>query len=199
MKSFKLIAILFLAASIFACSSDDDNHQPNPDTNYFTYNGNIFSLKDGVIENAGNNDAEDGSNTYYIGFSTAELFETNNGNFFPEKNLFSIVNFNLVSQDGHKPKTGVYNYNEDYHIDYTYKDGISFINLNIDWDQYDGGEIDLDDENVSWDDIVLVEGGTVEVNQSGNTYEVNFELLMNNQKTIKGNYTGPLKTKIQAE
>lgn len=192
MKFFKLAAFLFLATAFIACSSDDD-HQSTPNSNYFTYNGNTYSLKDGVIQNGGTSESADQSHTYYVAFSTDDLELHQSGIYLPTENSFSIVNVNLISDDDHKPRTGTYNYNEDYPIKFTFKDGISFINAQVDWDQIPDGEIDLNEDDFEWEDRLFVKGGTVKVKQSGNVYEVDFDLVMDNNKKIKGNYTGALK------
>src|SRR5699024_12469354 len=81
-----------------------------------------------------------------------------------------------------------YNYN----IDFTVNDGIALLDIEVDWDEVDPGTIDLDDPHVSWDAIVVIDSGEIEVHESGSTYDIDFEFTMNNNKKLKGNYTGPL-------
>ena len=195
MKTLKYLAVVCFLSIFVACSSDDDNNN-NDDgpaaMGTFTYNGKTYQLTTGVIENEGEGYGDYDSIEYLISFTTSELGKDDEGDFYPTDDKFSIIDFSLFSENGEKPKVGTYHFDSDNNVDFTFDYVTALINVEVDWDEVDPGAIDLDDPNVSIEDLTSAKSGTIEIHESGETYDIDFEFTMYNNKKIKGNYTGDL-------
>src|SRR5699024_10513254 len=195
MKTLKFLALFCFLAAFTACSSDDDNndHDGPASMNTFTYNGKTYQLSTGILEKEDDGEySDDGCTEFYLSLTTSELNEDDEGELFPSDDKFSIISFNLFSKEAGDIEPGVYHFNDNYNIEFTFNDGIALLDIEVDWDEVDPGTIDLDDPHVSWDAIVVIDSGEIEVHESGSTYDIDFEFTMNNNKKLKGNYTGPL-------
>lgn len=197
MKKLKFLALVCFLAVFTACSSDDDNNNDNDGPagmNSFTYNGKTYQLSSGIIEKEDEGDySDDGSTEFYLSLTTSELSEDEDGELYTSDDEFSIISFNLFSKGTGDIEPGVYHFNDDYNIEFTFDDGIALLDVEVDWDEVDPGIIDLDDPNVSWGAILGIDSGEIEVHESGSTYDIDFEFTMINNKKIKGNYTGSLE------
>ncbi|HLS30484.1 MAG TPA: hypothetical protein VK021_06480 [Flavobacteriaceae bacterium] len=186
MKTIKHFALFLFLACFVACSSDDDNKSDSgkSGSGSFSYKGKTYDLKSGIIENDGNYWSDDNSTEYYITLITSGLLLDQIGEPIPSENKFSLIDFNLFSQNADKPKPGVYNFNDDDYINFTFEEAEAVINM-----VYNPEE----DETIGdFEEFVYANSGKIELHQSGNTYEMDFEFTMNNGEKLTGHYKGEL-------
>lgn len=185
MKTLKHLALFLILASFVACSSDDDN---NTDTGEygvgsFSYKEKTYDFKGGIIENDGTYWSDDNSTEYYITLVTSGLIFDQEGEPVPQDDEISLVDFNIFSEDANKPKPGVYNFSPNNYVNYTFEEAGAIINLIFN---------PMNDGEGEYDELVYANSGQVELHQSGNTYEMDFEFTMNNGEELTGYYKGQL-------
>lgn len=178
MKTLKYFALLCAFVCFTACSSDDNSSKSAK--NHFTYKGKTYELKAGIIEKDGTDWSDDGSMEYYITLATTKINVDSNNEVYPTEYIFSLIDFNLFSKNSNQPKTGSYNYNEEYSIDFTFDNG--GVGLDVNWE---------DDDDM--DEVYLdITSGNVELHKSGSTYKMDFDFRTNTGEVVKGHYEGNL-------
>lgn len=185
MKILKPFALFLFLVCFVACSSDDDNNSPANETGTgsFLYKGKTYDLKAGVLETEVGSWTDDNSTEYYITLVTSELIPDQAGEPIFQDNKISGIDFNLFSE-GDKPQPGVYNLDYDQNIEYTFDEAIAVINM-----VYNPKEGETQGD---YDESVYANSGQIELHQSGNTYEMDFEFTMNNGEELTGYYKGEL-------
>lgn len=194
MKTVKYFALFLFLTCFVACGSDDDNKGDVQESGAgsFSYDGETYNLKAGIIDNDGTDWSDDNSTEYYFTLFTSELNFDQDGDPIPKDNKLSLLDFNLFSQDANKPKTGLYNFDEDDNVNYTIEDASAIINLTF-------NTVDGDLEIGDFDELIYATAGKVELHQSGSTYEMDFEFTMTNftmtnSKVLTGHYKGKMLT-----
>lgn len=192
MKHFKTICLICAVIFSFtACSSDDNDNtwgdQPDHSENYMEYNGTRFPLVFGVVEHFGTGEADDNSYQYALSFSTSDFSENEEGDLVPDDSILSLIGFNVYSSNGTQPEPGEYDFAEEEVINFTFEDGFGFINLN-----YDSISDGTDIEDMEFEQLISIKSGTIKILQSGDTYEVEMNLINYNNKPIAGYYKGEL-------
>lgn len=192
MKTLKYFALFCLLACFVACSSDDDKGGDSiggKGSGSFKYDGKTYTLKTGFIDNEGNDWSDDNSTEFYFDFFTTEIIiDPTSQMVMPKDNKFSALSFNLFSSDGDKPKVGTYDFNDYYNVKNTFDEADAIINI-----KWNSDNVDEDGDIIGdFDEIVYATGGTIKVKKSGSKYDMEFEFMMNNNKTLKGSYNGEL-------
>lgn len=184
MKKLKFFAFLCILVSFAACSSDDNGDStPTNSSSKFVYNGDEYPLKTGAIENDSEEWSDDGSTNYYITLASTELSLDDEGELIPQDDVLSLIELDIYSKDSSKPKTGQYTFNEDHELDYTIEGFFGIINLKYNPDE---------DSDSEFDEMLMGQSGTVDILQSGSTYEIEFEFTNYNGKLVSGYYKGSL-------
>lgn len=198
MKHFKAIFLICTAVFAFtACSSDDNDNnwgdQPDHSENYIEFNGETYPLKFGVIESEGNNESDDESYEYNISFATTVFSEDEEGNWVPEENILSLIGFEVYSDNPLLPETGEYDFTEEELVNFTFASGIGFINL--DFESIANGE---DLEDTDFEQLISIKSGTIKILQTGETYEIEMNLINYNGKPVVGYYKGELTPIVES-
>lgn len=181
MKTLKFLALFCFLATFVACSSDDDKGGSSAiggeGSGTFSFDGKNYNLKMGLVYNEGTNYSEDGSTEFEITLMTTTFHEVE-GNLIPKDEKISILDFTIYSEDGSKPKVGTYDFDDFAFTKNTLEDAELLLDYN--W---------MTDMELGY---YYADDGTFTVKKSGNTYELEFEILMNNNKTLTGSYKGKL-------
>lgn len=190
MKKLKYFALCLFLACFVACSSDDDKGGDTiggKGSGSFKYNGKTYTLKSGFMDNDGNEWSDDNSTEFYFTFLTTTLnIDPSNQTLSPQDDKFSVVSFNLFSEESAKPKTGSYAFNEYYNIKNTFEEADAIINAK--WSTNANG----DEYIQEFDEIIYAVSGEIKINKSGSKYDLEFDFTMNNNKNLKGSYKGEL-------
>lgn len=188
MKTFRLGVLLSLLVLLgVGCSSDDNSTKDDSfsEVGYFTFDGKEYSLKAGIIHNEEDFWSDDGSTEYEISLLSTEVILASDGDIIPIDTIFSGLEFVVFSEDDSKPKTGRYLFNEEENKNFTCSDMYGFINVDYNLDDEESDDDDFEE------DIDAIEG-YIEILQSGEIYELEFEFENYDGKPIKGYYKGAL-------
>ncbi|MGV3762831.1 hypothetical protein [Parapedobacter sp.] len=166
-----VFTLLFISTTILSCSKDKDEVGPVIDAkNELTYNGQTFPLNYGAID-----DYEyDGSHTNYEFHLFHIISETDPVvptylyiDLFSPNDSFKGGTFHYIDTDN-----GEVDLEGKYYFDY----GYFSRNVNV--------------ETQEVEEFAAITGGTVKVSGSGSDYKLEFDLAMDNGKTVKGSYGG---------
>ena len=172
--NFSIIALFaLLPFFLSACSDDDDNG--NGINNHFTYDGDTYSLHEGMKMYWGSGWGNGYNWDIYlysegIEFDETEMDFTGSGHgIFLE--IFSPI------EEGVEDGTYTFDTNDEENS-FSFGTWSSII-------------IDYDGEEDSGTELDII-GGTVEISKSGNTYDISFDMTVEDDKTVTGNFSGPL-------
>ena len=165
--------LLFISLGIFfSCSKDKDEAEPVIETkNELSYNGQTYPLNYGAIE-----DYEyDGSHTNYEFHLFHVISESD-----PVIPTYLFVDLFSPNESGFKGGTFHYIDTDNGEVDlegkYYFDDGSFARNINVETEEIE-----------EYSDI---KGGTVKVSGSGSDYKLEFDLVLENGKNVKGSYGG---------
>lgn len=177
MKNFKLsrmfILLLLTSVSFISCSEDDDGGEGNENgSGNATYNGTKINFDKGFIVNYGeyeglyNFDITLLSDDFEIDIINEDLEGTG-----------EIIYFEMWTDQSTGLKNGTYtlsNGESDF--------GLSFAEFAVDFNPNDADE----------DDYLEATEAEITVNKSGSTYTLDFDLTLENGKSLTGRYVGNL-------
>lgn len=164
--------LLFISMSIFSCSKDKDDTELVIDTkNELRYNGQTYPLNYGAIEDY----KYDGSHTNYE-FHLFHIISESD----PVVPTYLFVDLFSPNATGFKVGTFHYIDTDNGEVDlegkYYFDDGSFARNINVETEEVE-----------EYSDI---KGGTVKVSGSGAEYKLEFDLVLENGKNVKGSYGG---------
>ncbi|MDT0295221.1 hypothetical protein ACFQ3R_03090 [Mesonia ostreae] len=176
MKKVKIFLVLaFVSLSIISCNKDDDNDSSSS-SNFLKVGDSEYTLKAGVIEDYGS--FSTGVYNFDVLLTTSKL-TTIAGEVLPQDEIFSGIYFELFTANENNLEEGVYNFSTSGEAN-TFEYGDIIIDATI-------GE--------SEPTYYEITGGSFEVLDNGNTYNLKFEGMMENGQSFSGAYRGSL-TKI---
>jgi hypothetical protein len=160
------LSVLVISAIVIVlftgCPSKDDGGSCS-----FTYDGNTYSLTNGIIEDWGGGDFD----IYLASSGIDAVHWTGKGDFV----FFDLISPSTIAAPGT--------------YDWAATGGFEL------WDGGIGLNWDADTDNGTWfnADWTLQESGDyVTISVSGNTYTVEFSITLQNGKVVTGSFTGPL-------
>jgi len=164
--------LLFISMGILSCSKDKDEVEPDIETkNELSYNGQTYPLNHGAIE-----DYEyDGSHTNYE-FHLFHIISESD----PVVPTYLFVDLFSPNESGFKGGTFHYIDTDNGEVDlegkYYFDDGSFARNINVETEEIE--------------EYADIKGGTVKVSGSGADYKLEFDLVLENGKNVKGSYGG---------
>jgi hypothetical protein len=168
-----MLLLLVVVMMTAGCKKDDDGG--SADSNYLEYKGERYSLSKGFLEDYGELGGgvfdvditlvSSSINIVVIDEEVEELTGTGN-----------LIYIDFRSSIAKAVATGNYSYTASEDAE-TFVFGIAGVNYNIALEEGVG---------------LFVTGGTINVVRSGNTYELEFNLLVNVTDTLKGKFKGSL-------
>ena len=173
----KILTIILLSLIIFAgCKKDSKESTFN---NYIKYDGKTYDLDKGLIENWGQWDEDEAYNLdLYLISSGITLIESGDDWDIASGKGHGIY-FEMYASSSTQLDNGTYDYDawgwEAGTFDY------GWVSINYD--------VALDDAEIDQD----IEGGTVTINKSGDTYEITINCTDEDGKSVTGYYKGTLK------
>jgi hypothetical protein len=162
MRKVGLLLLMPLVA-LLGCSDNDEKLE-----NVLNYDGDVYVLnaKGSYISDFGvQTIAEADFYNYRFTLSNATDYNENG----PVEASISLV-LNLYALSGDEFKTGNYNFSDE--------------------EEPDANFMHADSELVVGDDVILINGGSVTVNKSGNRWMINYELELENDKSVEGEFSG---------
>lgn len=163
-----LICLTVMALGFASCSKKENGAEPTIDPkNELNYNNETYSLNYGGFRNGGFN----GTHINYE-FHIFKFISEND----PIVPIYLYLNLYSPNEDGFKGGTFTFADDEDVEGTYYFNEAYLIRNMNI------------TDETA--EDIVYVKGGKVNVSGKGNKFNLEFELVTDNDKTITGSYGG---------
>lgn len=186
--NLKLLLLLLLTGVFFvACEEEEEK---DDEKNIITYDGLSYTMKDGVLEDYGSGSPHV-ENTHYnynvvIADAPLKLITGNDGEThwrFGDGSTFGI-DIELYSPGTNSFNTGTFNY-----LDW-YDDGLTQADFDGKYFFADGSVFFISGNTQS---VYLVTSGTIKVSGSSLDYSIEFDLIINNGKAIKGNYSGSFK------
>jgi len=181
-----LLLLILAGVFLMSCNEDEDDNTPE---DVITYDGVSYAMKDGVIYDYGAATPYIVPTHYNYDFvitdaSLVKKTESDGDTYWSigDETTFGVY-IELYSPGTSSFKTGTFEYLE-WHDDVTQAD-------------FDGKYFFSDAEVILISNNTEIEyeatGGTVKVLGSGLEYTLDFDLVLNNGKTLKGNYSGLFK------
>lgn len=177
MKKLTFLLICSIVSVFWSCKSDDDSSDGNSGSGIVQIEDGItLNLKSGTIEDYG----EYSTGLYNFDIVLVDTnINTVSGQPMPSNNPFNGVYFELFTDNPNDLAEGVYTINDGFEYEAN-SIGWAELMTNIDFD---------DEESGSYTDITSV---TFTVLDNGNSYEFEFEGVLDTGETITGNYSGSL-------
>jgi hypothetical protein len=177
MKKITVLVMFSLISMFWSCKSDDDSSGGSSGSGIVqVVDGVSLNLKSGTIEDYG----EYSTGVYNFDIVLIDKNINNvNGQPVPDGNTFSGVYFELFTDNPNDLAEGVY----------TINDGFDYEANSIGWAEL-MTNVDIDnEESGSYRDII---SATFTVLDDGNSYEFEFEGVLQTGEVITGNYSGSL-------
>jgi len=173
----KILTVILLSLIIFAgCKKDKKESSFN---NYIKYDGKTYPIDQGVIENFGRWDEDEGYNLDLYILSNGITLQESGGEITGVTGNGHVIYFEMFSNSPTQLDNGNYNYDEWSWEAGTFDYG--WISLN-----YDAA---LDDSEIDQD----IEGGTVTVSKTGDIYKITINCTDEDGKSVTGYFEGTLK------
>ncbi|HJX71136.1 MAG TPA: hypothetical protein VJ346_04270 [Bacteroidales bacterium] len=170
-----LTTVLFCLIILAGCKKDKDEDSSD---NYIKYDGKMYPVDKGVLENFGDND--DG--VYNLDLSLISdgitLIESQ-GELTGATGTGNIIYFEMYTNSSTQLDNGNYEYNYLAEEPGTFDEG--WIGINYDFDDEEG-DIELE-----------IEDGTITVTKNGYVYEITISCTDDAAKSVTGYYKGTLK------
>ncbi|MCH4551373.1 hypothetical protein [Aestuariibaculum lutulentum] len=180
MKHLKhLLPLILFTITLFSCSKDDDNEKETS-SNYIKIDTEDLGLKGGIIEDYG----DFGNGTYNLDLTLYSSNVTYDGNSEPNGSGV-LMYFEIFSETPEVLKPGIYSW-------INYEDPITTFS-------FDEGYIYQFDNLSSTYEAAFVSGTLTVKNSSKTQYEISFEGVDENGKTITGYYKGAIAYSLEEE
>ncbi|MCC9166928.1 hypothetical protein [Pontibacter harenae] len=202
--TFRTLLCLLLAGFTFvSCSKDDDEDTTPSLNNQIEYNGTTYNIQTGIIEDWGSVGLSDGDEDLYISNDnvthynydvsiTDGTLQANSDGELENVGATVFVYAELLSPGTTNFTTGTFSYIEyeddltQEQIDAKYNNKSFFEDAYIVIDANGNGTLDASDAS----SIAYATGGTITVSGSNNNYTVDYNLTLDNGRTIVGSYSG---------
>ena len=163
---------MIMSMSIFSCSKDEDEVVPDIDAkNELTYGGQTDPLNYGAIDDYG----YDGSHTNYEFHLYHIISETD-----PVVPTYLFVDLFSPNEDGFKGGTFHYIDTDNGEVDL---EGKYYFD-----DAYFARNVDIENNTIG--EYARITSGTVKVSGGGMDYKLEFDLVTEDGKSLKGSYGG---------
>ena len=173
----KILTIILLSLFIFAgCKKDKKESSFN---NYINYDGKMYELSKGIIENWGQWDADGAYNLDLTLTSSGITLVEVSGEIDHAEGKGHGIYLEMFTNNASQLANGTYEY--DYWSEEAGTFDYGWVSIN-----YDAA---LDDAEIDQD----IEGGTVTINKSGDIYEITFNCTDEDGKSVTGYFKGTLK------
>ncbi len=148
--------------------------------NYIMYDGQMYPMDQGVLENFGKWEVDEDYNLDLYLFSNGLKIVEDNGVWIEEIGKGHMIYFEMYASSSTQLVNGTYHYDDSYsYLAPTFAYGE--ILIDYDADQYTFGI------------YKYIEGGTISVSKSGDVYEITINCTDEDGKTLTGYYKGILK------
>ena len=180
MKTVKILTFFLVILIIFSgCKKDKDNGDETYDY-YIKYDGKMYPLDKGAIENYGHYYVDDSYNLDLWFLSEGLNMIEINGEWDHESGTGHIVYFIMNTNSPSQIDNGNYVYDEDL----TYDAGTF---------KYGDFTLNYDADHNTWETYKSFTDGTLTVSKSGDVYEITFNCTDEDGKNVTGYYKGTLK------
>jgi len=170
---FKLMVSILLLVGIASCDSSTDDDDDNNVENGFTYNGVFYQTElFGVQYFSGS--------TLNIYFIDASGWDTPNNQIIDE--VYNEMAFRIYSYTDGAIAPGEYTYSSSSTNDGSFRNPDGDCELTINFNR----TTSLSDEHV------CVESGTMTIAKDGDTYTVDYSVILEDNQTVNGHYEGSL-------
>lgn len=172
--NFSIIALFaLLPFFLSACSDDDDNG--NGINNHFTYDGDTYSLHEGMKMYWGSGWGNGYNWDIYLHSEGVE-FDKTEMDFQGSGHGMNLEMFSPIEEG---IEEGTYTFDSlDEENAFTFGTWSSIV-IDYDMEEDTGTELDII-------------GGVVEISKSGNTYNITFELIVEGDQPVNGSFSGLL-------
>jgi hypothetical protein len=197
LRNLKLQALaLFFAFAAVSCEEKDKDKNPSPDNSKQTeYNGSKYTIKKGFYQDGGPMDLVGDDDSHYnqnFFLTDGNVTLKEDGNFENPGDAKILFMAGLLSPGTTGFKTGTYEYSNIFQDETLLSESAfdaKYRNRNVMLLSFIIADTD-GDKNFEEEDPQNVTGGTIKVSGTKPNYTLEYDLTLEGNKKLKGQYTG---------